>query len=300
MLYTFPMSFFCIFMHFFQWTSHGRLNRFKDVVADCRTALEIDPVHMKGHFFLGQALCELDSMDEGIKHLQRALDISREQRLVYMDLELRELRYTYKPINCLVLQCIIIWYFSTRLNYGDELTQVRRVWRKLRFSVLEEKRLLQELELQTYLTNLIAQDRIKQVQPNPSDLTSKEQGELNIGKTAIRMTFCTVVPFEVKSDPWNFEVNRMTRLTSRRGQGQRSNKKYNIVIVYGINRKLKKLGNLLNICSFWPWGRVKVRNTGTGTYKTVQNTFKMQLKRKTNSKKISYVYKLSINTIHDN
>lgn len=58
-----------------------RLNRFEDVAADCRAALELDPNMVKGHHFLGQALCELDMMDDGVKHLQRAVDLAKEQRL---------------------------------------------------------------------------------------------------------------------------------------------------------------------------------------------------------------------------
>lgn len=38
---------------------------------DCRTALEIDPTLVKAHFFLGQALLEMDNFDESIKHLTR-------------------------------------------------------------------------------------------------------------------------------------------------------------------------------------------------------------------------------------
>lgn len=50
-----------------------------------------------------------------------------------------------------------------RLNYGDEMTQVLRHWRKRRFAIQEEKRLAEEIELQTYLGRLIREDRDRQV-----------------------------------------------------------------------------------------------------------------------------------------
>lgn len=40
---------------------------------DCRRALDMDQNLVKGHFFLGQALIELEYYDEAIKHLQRGL-----------------------------------------------------------------------------------------------------------------------------------------------------------------------------------------------------------------------------------
>ena len=48
-----------------------KLKRWELVCQDCRTALEIDPTLVKAHFFLGQALLEMDNFDESIKHLTR-------------------------------------------------------------------------------------------------------------------------------------------------------------------------------------------------------------------------------------
>lgn len=36
-------------------------------------ALEIDSTWVKGHFFLGQALMEMECYDEAIKHLHRGV-----------------------------------------------------------------------------------------------------------------------------------------------------------------------------------------------------------------------------------
>lgn len=49
------------------------MKRWDSVCQDCRRALDIDPCLMKGHFFLGLALLELEFHDEAVKHLQRGI-----------------------------------------------------------------------------------------------------------------------------------------------------------------------------------------------------------------------------------
>jgi len=123
-------------------------------VADCRAALELEPNLVKGHFFLGQALCEMDMLDDGVKHLQRAVDLAKEQRL----------------------------------NFGDDMTQVLRQWRKRRFNIQEEKRLGEEIELQTYLARLIRDDRDRQIDHLKGQTTVKDEideDELNTKIAAI-------------------------------------------------------------------------------------------------------------------
>ncbi|OXA45759.1 E3 ubiquitin-protein ligase CHIP [Folsomia candida] len=125
-----------------------RLSRFQDVAADCRSALELEPNMVKAHFYLGQALCGLDMLDDGVKHLQRTVDLAKEQRL----------------------------------NYGDDMTQVLRHWRKRRFSIQEEKRLAEEIELQTYLSRLIREDRERQIDEFKAQQAAKgdsDETELN-------------------------------------------------------------------------------------------------------------------------
>ena len=46
-----------------------------------------------------------------------------------------------------------------KLNYGDEITYALRLAKKKRFNQLEEKRIKQEVELQSYLIDLIEQDK---------------------------------------------------------------------------------------------------------------------------------------------
>lgn len=49
------------------------------------------------------------------------------------------------------------------------MTQVLRHWRKRRFALQEEKRLSEEIELQTYLARLIREDRDRQVKLHVRD-----------------------------------------------------------------------------------------------------------------------------------
>lgn len=50
---------------------HIKMKRWENACQDCRKALEMDQNLIKGHFFLGLSLMELDYYDEAIKHLQR-------------------------------------------------------------------------------------------------------------------------------------------------------------------------------------------------------------------------------------
>ncbi|XP_058808346.1 E3 ubiquitin-protein ligase CHIP [Phymastichus coffea] len=107
--------------------SYLKLKRWESSCQDCRRALDLDPCLVKGHFFLGLALLGMELHDEAIKHLQRAVDLAKEQKL----------------------------------NYGDDMTSVLRQARKKRFQIKEEQRISQEIELQSYLNRLIVQDAEK-------------------------------------------------------------------------------------------------------------------------------------------
>ena len=50
---------------------HLKMKRWEASCQDCRRALDMDVNLVKGHFFLGQALLEMENYDEAIKHLQR-------------------------------------------------------------------------------------------------------------------------------------------------------------------------------------------------------------------------------------
>ncbi|CAO1360520.1 unnamed protein product [Diamesa tonsa] len=103
---------------------HIKLKKFDSACQDCRRSLDLDPSLIKGHFFLGLSLLELECFDECIKHLQRAQDLSKEQKL----------------------------------NFGDDIASQLRMARKKRWCILEEKRVTQEIQLQSYLNDLIRDD----------------------------------------------------------------------------------------------------------------------------------------------
>ncbi|CAH0564183.1 unnamed protein product [Brassicogethes aeneus] len=108
---------------------HLKLLRWDPACTDCRRALDMDPNLVKGHFFLGQALLETENYDESIKHLQRAADLAKEQKM----------------------------------NFGDDIASQLRTAKKKRFAIQEEKRITQEIELQSYLNRLINEDKEAQI-----------------------------------------------------------------------------------------------------------------------------------------
>ncbi|KAK0168060.1 hypothetical protein PV327_001899 [Microctonus hyperodae] len=130
---------------------HLKLKRWESSCQDCRRALDMDPCLVKGHFFLGLALLELETFDEAIKHLQRAVDLAKEQKL----------------------------------NYGDDMTSVLRQARKRRFQLREEQRLAQDIELQTYLNQLILEDAerkltmLEEVKPESETINANDENESN-------------------------------------------------------------------------------------------------------------------------
>lgn len=96
---------------------------------DCRRALETNPNLIKGHFFLGQALLELQLYDEAIASLMKAYEMAKEQKQ----------------------------------NFGDDITGVLRLAKKKKWLVAEEKRVQQEIELQTELNTLLLAERDRQI-----------------------------------------------------------------------------------------------------------------------------------------
>jgi len=104
--------------------------RWPQAVQDARQALEKDPNLVKGHFYLGKALFERESLDEAIEHLYKAHDLAKEQGL----------------------------------NFGDDIAIQLRIARKKRWNIQEEKRIQQEIELQTYLTRLVVEDRDRKIE----------------------------------------------------------------------------------------------------------------------------------------
>lgn len=117
-----------------------KLKKWDQSGQDCRRALDMDQNLVKGHFFLGQSLMELELYDEAIKHLQRAHDVAKEQKR----------------------------------NFGDDIAVQLRLARKKRFQIQEEKRICQEIELQSYLNRLIREDMESRVAKVKLDDTANE------------------------------------------------------------------------------------------------------------------------------
>lgn len=101
-------------------------NRWAQAVQDSKAALERDSGLVKGHFYLGSSLLELDKLDEAIKHLQTAFELAKKDPSSY---------------------------------YDDTISSKLRMARKKKFNIQEEKRVQEEIDLQSYLNRLILEDK---------------------------------------------------------------------------------------------------------------------------------------------
>lgn len=118
-----------------------KMKRWDSCCTDCRRALDMDPKLVKGHFFLGLSLLEQEAYDESIKHLTRAHDLAREQKL----------------------------------NFGDDIASQLRLARKKRWNIQEDKRICQEIELKSYLNRLINEDMENRIAKLKLDDTMNEE-----------------------------------------------------------------------------------------------------------------------------
>ncbi|XP_033630857.1 STIP1 homology and U box-containing protein 1-like [Asterias rubens] len=106
-----------------------KLRRFDAAAEDCRLALELDQNNVKAHCFLGHALLEQELYDESIASLSKAHDLAKE----------------------------------LKLNYGDDIACTLRSAKKKRWSAMEEKRIQQEILLQSFLNRLVLDDKERQM-----------------------------------------------------------------------------------------------------------------------------------------
>ncbi len=127
-----------------------KLQQWDSSCQDCRRALDMEPNLIKGHFFLGQALLETEHFDDAIKHLQRGIQINT---------NLLNIKNTLNIIQRKAHDLAK----DQKLNFGDEIAYQLRVARKKRWNSLEEKRIKEEIELQTYLNTLIQLDKEQQL-----------------------------------------------------------------------------------------------------------------------------------------
>merc|ERR1712038_1450909 len=105
-------------------------NRWAQAVQDSKAALERDSSLVKGHFYLGTSLLELDKLDEAIKHLQTAFELAKKDPSSY---------------------------------YDDTISSKLRIARKKKFALQEEKRVQEEIDLQSYLNRLILEDKDRRI-----------------------------------------------------------------------------------------------------------------------------------------
>ncbi|XP_031560170.1 E3 ubiquitin-protein ligase CHIP-like [Actinia tenebrosa] len=125
---------------------HLKLKKWNQAILDSRQALDLDGNLVKAHFFLGQALLEQECYDESIAALKRAFDLAKEQKL----------------------------------NFGDDIASAYRMAKKRRFAVAEEKRILQEVELQKYLNKLVIEDRERSIAAMKESTLDDEEKDAEI------------------------------------------------------------------------------------------------------------------------
>merc|ERR1712112_716336 len=119
-----------------------KCNRWPQAVQDAKAALERDSGLVKGHFYLGTSLLELDKLDEAIKHLQTAFELAKKDPGSY---------------------------------YDDTISSKLRLARKKKWNLQEEKRIQQEIEMQSYINRLILEDRDRKMDALKADSESYDE-----------------------------------------------------------------------------------------------------------------------------
>lgn len=138
------------------------MKKYDSACQDCRRALDMDQNLIKGHFFLGLSLMELQAYDEAIKHLQRG-------------------EWKWSRTQCIFINPTFIVAQDLgkeqKLNFGDDIASQLRMARKKRWNLLEEKRIAQEIELQTYLNRLIREDMERNLEKLKLDESVNEEAQ---------------------------------------------------------------------------------------------------------------------------
>ncbi|UJR23346.1 hypothetical protein I4U23_026360 [Adineta vaga] len=107
-----------------------KLKQWDKVYQDARHCLDLDPNYIKAHAYVGQCYIEQQRYDEAITCFKQALDLCKMQNK----------------------------------NFGDEIQRLLRYAQKRRFSLMEQKRIENEISLQTYLRSLIQSDKERRMQ----------------------------------------------------------------------------------------------------------------------------------------
>lgn len=156
----------------------------------------MDPNLIKGHFFLGLSLVELSFYDEAIKHLQRGrvmfdYDLRsqfflRTDRYSTLTFSKATVVSNQQRAKSFLLNMTHKTYLSflaldlgkeQKLNFGDDIASQLRLARKKRWSIQEEKRIAQEIELQSYLNRLIKEDMERNLEKIKLDENLNEEAQ---------------------------------------------------------------------------------------------------------------------------
>ncbi|MFH4974915.1 hypothetical protein AB6A40_001624 [Gnathostoma spinigerum] len=119
--------------------------------ADCRKALELDRKSVKANYFLGRVYMQLGRCEEAIKLLSRASDLAACQKV----------------------------------NYGDDIVSQIRLAKRALFRKEEDKRIQQEIELQSYLNRLMDEElerRLKELHAKPGADDAEKEGDETLQK----------------------------------------------------------------------------------------------------------------------
>lgn len=77
-----------------------------------------------------------------------------------------------------------------KLNFGDDIASELRLARKKRFSIQEEKRIAQEIELHSYLNKLVEKDKEEQVNKIQNEEGDNSSSRAKIKDIEIKCVSC--------------------------------------------------------------------------------------------------------------
>lgn len=120
-----------------------KLQKWIQTIEDCRRALDLDSNLIKPHFFLGQALAETGNLDDALRHLQKANELAK----------------------------------ANKMNFGDDITYQIRLIKRRRWNKIEEDSEKLEDDLQEYLMGLIQNDKrtkLKSINEQLQTIDSKD------------------------------------------------------------------------------------------------------------------------------
>jgi STIP1 family protein 1 len=151
-----------------------KLKQWDKVYQDIRHCLDLDPNYIKAHAYLGQYYIEQQRYDDAIVCFKQALDLCKIQNK----------------------------------NYGDEIQRLLRYAQKRRFSLMEQKRIENEISLQTYLRSLIQSDKERRMQISIEKyFEDKDATQLSINSLSILKSYLSKLPSQNNQQTTNLGSN---------------------------------------------------------------------------------------------